>query len=59
MYAFLTGKMFAHSTDALLPASSLSNISTIFSNLLSHSNSFLIYFFAELAPDGTDTTGYL
>ena len=51
--------MFAHSTEAFVPASSLSNISTTFSNLLNHSNSLLIYFFAELAPDGTDTTGYL
>ena len=59
MYAFLTGKMFAHSIDAFVPASSLSNISIIFSNLLNHSNSLLIYFLAELAPDGTDTTGYL
>ena len=55
MNTFLTGNKDAHSSDALFPAISLSNINTIFSNLEIHSNSLLMYFFADAVPEGIET----
>ena len=59
MNALPTGSILAHSSQAFLPGSSMSNIKIISSNLSKYSRLDSIAFLAACAPLGTLTVAHL